>query len=174
MKSSRRQLLRGLGALAVVGLVVYAQKQLNAHPIAAQGVSDVSLIRQWEGLRLEAYQDPGGVWTIGYGHTHTTYEGMVITGEEAEALLWEDISWVEVAINRNVTVPLTQNQYDALASWVYNLGETNLRRSTLLRKLNSADYDGAAKEFLRWNKMNGETLNGLTRRRESEYTLWNK
>lgn len=169
---TRRQLLRGLGALVVVGGVVLAKNRLTPHQIAAEGVSDVSLIKTWEGLRLEAYKDPGGVWTIGYGHTHTAYEGMVITLEEAERLLWVDISWVEEAIARNVVVPLTPNQYNALASWVFNLGEPNLRRSTLLRKLNNSDYDGAAEEFLRWNKMNGKTLDGLTRRREAEVALW--
>ena len=158
----------------MVGLVVGAQNWVTPTQEAAQGVSDVSLIRQWEGLRLEAYQDPVGVWTIGYGHTFTARAGMRITEAEAEELLWGDIQWVETAINRNVVVPLTQNQYDALASWVFNLGEPNLKKSTLLRKLNNADYKGAAQEFLRWNKMNGETLDGLTRRRESEYTLWNK
>lgn len=169
---TRRQLLRGLGALVVVALAVHAKNQLTPYQIAAESVSDVSLIKHFEGLRLEAYKDPGGVWTIGYGHTRNVYEGMVITEQEAEALLWVDISWVEVAINRNVMVPLTQNQYDALASWVFNLGETNLKRSTLLRKLNNADYDGAAQEFLRWDKLDGETLDGLTRRREAEVALW--
>ena len=172
MQNTRRQLIRGLGALVVVGLVVSAQKWSYTPQEAAHGVSDVSLIKQWEGLRLEAYTDFGGVWTIGYGHTATAHRGMRITEEEAERLLRVDVAWAEEAINRNVKVDLTQNQYDALASWVYNLGETNLRRSTLLRKLNGGDYRGAGKEFLRWNKDEGVTLDGLTRRREAEVALW--
>jgi len=171
--TTRRQLLRGLGALVIVGGAYGGRKYVTPPQEAAQSVSDVSLIKEFEGLRLRAYIPlPNDGWTIGYGHTATAHSGMVITEEEAERLLRVDILWVEEAINRNVGVALTQNQYDALASWVYNLGETNLRKSTLLRKLNEGDYRGAGKEFLRWNKYKGETLSGLTRRREAEVALW--
>ena len=171
--NTRRQFLRGLTALVVVGGAVGTKKYFNPPRIAAHSVSDVSMIKQWEGLRLSAYKPtPNDVWTIGYGHTATAHRGMVITEEHAEELLRADIVWVEGAINRNVVVTLNQNQYDALASWVFNLGETNLRRSTLLKKLNAGDYRGAGLEFLRWNKQDGETIDGLTRRREAEVALW--
>lgn len=136
-------------------------------------VKDVSLIKEFEGLKLKAYQDVVGVWTIGYGHTHTAKPGMVITAGEAERLLRVDLDWVEAAINKNVTVKLTQNQYDALASFIYNVGATNFRRSTLLDKLNDGDYAGASAEFRKWNKAGGKVVRGLTRRRKAEEAWFN-
>lgn len=138
----------------------------------ATGVSDLTLIKDFEGVRLTSYKDMVGVWTIGYGHTKTAKPGMRITMYGATELLRQDLVWVEKAIKRNVKVPLTQNQYDALASWVFNLGETNLRKSTLLKKLNAGDYTGAGQEMLRWNKAGGKVVRGLTRRREAEVALW--
>lgn len=140
-------------------------------------VENIDSIKMWEGLRLEAYlPTPHDVWTIGYGHTSTAYRGMVIDEAEAERLLRQDLSWVRAAIARLVNVPLTQKQYDALASWVLNLGESNFASSTLLKKLNASDYVGASKEFLKWNKQrqNGKlvVLRGLTRRREYESELF--
>lgn len=135
-------------------------------------VKDTSLIRRFEGLELHAYRDPVGVLTIGYGHTTNVRPGQVITESEAEELLRYDLSWVEDAINKSVTVDLNQNQFDALASWVYNLGETNLRNSTMLKKLNAGDYEGAADEMLRWNKAGGKVLRGLVRRRKAERDLF--
>lgn len=148
------------------------KKEVTPTQGAAEGVLDVSLIKEFEGLQLKAYKCPAGVWTIGYGHTKTAREGMKITERGAEELLRHDLVWVEEAINKNVRVPLNQNQYDALASWVYNLGGTNLRTSTLLKKLNAKDYYGAGQEMLRWNKAGGKVLKGLTRRREAEVALW--
>jgi lysozyme len=133
----------------------------------------LSLIKQFEGLRLEAYMPtPIDVPTIGYGHTKTAVMGMKITKKGADMLLKHDIRWVEVAVNHYVQVPLNQNQYDALCSWTYNLGETNLRRSSLLKELNDGNYVGAGIELLRWNKQGGKPLKGLTRRREAELELF--
>lgn len=157
-----------LGALGTLG----TKKEVTPTERPATCVLDTSLIKEFEGLRLHAYKDPVGIWTIGYGHTKTAVEGMKITMRGAEELLRHDLVWVEKAIKKNVRVPLTQNQYDALASWVYNLGETNLRKSTLLKKLNAGDYHGAGQEMLRWNKAGGKVLKGLTRRREAEVALW--
>lgn len=136
-------------------------------------VKNIDKIKEHEGLRLQAYlPTPNDVWTIGYGHTGTAHKGMVITEERAEALLRQDIAWVEDAINKNVVVPLTQNQYDALASLVYNIGAGAFAKSTLLRMLNMGDYKGAADQFLRWDKQKGKTLKGLTRRRAEERDLF--
>lgn len=140
--------------------------------ISAEGLD---LIKRYEGLRLRAYlPTPNDVWTIGYGHTKTAKQGMVITEEEAEKLLIRDCRWVEEALAEHVKVPLKQNQFDALASFVYNLGETNFAKSTLLRKLNGGDYLGAADQLLRWNKQGSTVLAGLTRRRKEERELFLK
>lgn len=130
-------------------------------------------LKKWEGLRLEAYlPTPEDVWTIGYGHTRGVKPGMKITEKQAEAWLKEEVKIYQAAVERRVKVPLTQNQYDALVLWTYNLGEENLRTSTLLRKLNAGDYSGAANEMPRWNKQKGKTLRGLTRRRAAERALF--
>jgi GH24 family phage-related lysozyme (muramidase) len=139
------------------------------------GREGLEIIKKWEGLRLTAYlPTPNDVWTIGYGHTKTAKKGMSITAEKAEELLKGDLAWVEEALAKHVKVPLKQNQYDALASFVYNLGETNFKNSTLLRLLNAGDYDGAADQLLRWNKQAGKVLRGLTNRRMEERALFLK
>lgn len=132
----------------------------------------VSLITQFEGLRLNAYKDSAGVWTIGYGHTRNVTAGQVITHEEALTLLNEDLAEVEKAIHRRVKVTLEQYQFDALASFIFNLGETHFAHSTLLRKLNQHDMEGAAKEFDRWVYARRKKLAGLVRRRAAERRLF--
>ena len=133
----------------------------------------LGLIKKFEGLRLKAYMPtPNDRPTIGYGHTKTTHMDMKITRATATELLKDDISWVEIAVKANVKVPLTQPQYDALCSFVYNLGATNFKRSTLLKKLNKGDYNGAGIELLRWDKQGSKILLGLTRRREAELALF--
>jgi lysozyme len=126
------------------------------------------LIKKWEGLKLEAYQDGGGVWTIGWGHTKTAQSGMKISRSEAERLLKEDLKWVEKAIKDLVKVKLSQNELDALSSFVFNVGATQFRSSTLLKKLNRGDKTGAANELLRWVYDNGKVVQGLKNRREDE------
>ena len=137
------------------------------------GIKNVELIKESEGLRLKAYlPTPNDVYTIGYGHTKTAEKGMVITLAGAEALLLHDLQWVETAIDMYVQVPLNQNQYDALTSFIYNIGGTAFRKSTLLKKLNKKDYNGAANELLRWDKQKGKVLRGLTKRRQLEKDLF--
>lgn len=138
-----------------------------------RAVSDIKLIKEFEGLSLTAYKDIVGVWTIGYGHTKTAVEGMRITAAGAEFLLRADLEWVEGVISNNVKVPLKQNEYDALASLIYNIGGPAFKRSTLLRLLNNgADKVDVANEFLRWNKAGGKVVKGLTNRRERERQLF--
>lgn len=137
----------------------------------------IALIKQFEGCKLTAYQDSVGVWTIGYGWTQPVdgkpiRAGMTIKQETAERLLKTGLVSYEIDVSRLVKVSLTQGQFDALVSFTYNLGARSLSTSTLLRKLNAGDYAGAADEFLRWNKAGGKVLNGLTRRREAERTLF--
>ncbi len=136
-------------------------------------IKGLNLIKSFEGLELKAYKDSVGVLTVGYGSTGPhVYEGLVITEEQAEAMLKSDVSRFERGVTELVKVPLNQNQFDALVSFSFNLGLGNLKSSTLLRKLNASDYSGAANEFLRWNKAGGKVLNGLTRRREAEKKLF--
>ena len=134
----------------------------------------INLIKNFEGLRLNAYQDSVGVWTIGYGHTKTAKEGMKISEHQAEELLMKDLEEFEGGVLSLVKVPLTQNQFDALVSFSFNLGLGNLKRSTLLKELNKGEYTKAADEFLKWDKAGGKALQGLTRRRNAERLLFLK
>lgn len=132
----------------------------------------IALIKKFEGCKLEAYQDSVGVWTIGYGHTKDVKEGDQINQDEAENLLQEEMPEYEGYINNLVKVPLKQYQFDALCAWVFNLGSGNLQESTLLRVLNDGKYDEVPQQIKRWNKANGEVLEGLIRRREAEALLF--
>lgn len=128
----------------------------------------INLIKRFEGLRLEAYRDSVGIPTIGYGHTHGVKMGDVITGAQADDFLREDLKVAELTINTNAKVKLTQGQFDALASFVFNLGSGNFVKSTLLKKLNTGDYAGAADEFGKWVNAGGKKLPGLVKRRAAE------
>lgn len=132
----------------------------------------IELIKMFEGLKLKVYKCPKGKLSIGYGHTKTVKPDMIITEEEANKLLLEDIKNVESHINKVIIVPLTQNQLDALCSFVYNVGVGNFKRSTLLKKLNKGLYEEAAKELLKWDKVNNKPLKGLTKRRKIEYEIF--
>lgn len=129
----------------------------------------LDFIRGFEKLVLHAYlPTKDDVWTIGYGHTKGVKQGDVITEAEANRLFEEDVAEVEAIIARNVKVPLNQYQYDALVSFVFNIGEPQFKKSTMLRKLNMGDYAGASAEFPRWNKQKRRVVDGLTRRRKEE------
>lgn len=139
------------------------------------GLAGTNLIKEFEGCKLKAYKCPAGIWTIGYGHTGPDVkENLVITNYQAGALLVGDLQKFENAIKLLVRVPLSQNQFDALVSFVYNVGPKAFQDSTLLKKLNAGDYLGAAEEFLRWDKVNGKPLAGLTKRRKAERELFLK
>ena len=132
----------------------------------------IELLKKFEGCKLEAYQDSVGVWTIGYGHTKGVYKGMTISQDDAEEMLEEEMEEYEGYIEEYVEVPLSQNEFDALVCWVYNLGPTNLRNSTLLMVLNQSKFDEVPEQIKRWNKAGGEVLQGLVRRREAEALLF--
>ncbi len=136
------------------------------------GSKGLELIKHFEGCELEAYKCPAGVWTIGYGHIKGVSEGMTITEAQAEEMLQSELIEYEGYINDLVEVELNQNQFDAMVSWVYNLGGGNLRSSTLLKVLNAGDYAGVPAQMLRWNKAGGKVLEGLTRRRQAEADLF--
>lgn len=136
------------------------------------GKKGLKLIKEFEGLKLRAYQDTGGVWTIGYGHTRNAKPGLTITEKQATKLLVADVYDAEKGVERATKVDLTQNEFDALVSFTFNLGVGQLLKSTLLKKLNRGDKEGAADEFLRWVYDNGKKLRGLERRREAERVLF--
>jgi lysozyme len=149
--------------------VVQKLKNGDRMNISKEGLS---LIKKFEGCELEAYLCPAGVWTIGYGHTKDVKEGDKINKEEADYLLQEEMIEYESYINDFVEVPLNQNQFDALCSWVYNLGPTNLKNSTMLKVLNEEKYVDVPQEIKRWNKAGGEVLDGLIKRREAEAKMF--
>ena len=132
----------------------------------------ISLIKKFEGCELSAYKDAVGIPTIAYGRIKNVGMGDSCTKEQAEDWLSEEMPEYEGYINNQVNVDLTQNQFDALCSWVYNLGPTNLKNSTLLKVLNKEEYEDVPAQIIRWNKAGGKTLEGLTRRREAEALLF--
>jgi lysozyme len=132
----------------------------------------ISLIKRFEGCRLEAYKCSAEVLTIGYGHTGGVKEDDTITQEEADKLLKADVFKFEKNVEDNVKVELNQSQFDALVAWTFNLGVGNLRSSTMLQKLNNEDYTSVPSEMKRWNKAGGKTLDGLIRRRKAESLLF--
>jgi lysozyme len=136
----------------------------------------LALVKSFEGCYLEAYLCPAKVWTIGYGHTDNVEKGQTITKEEAERLLIKDLAWAENVVEGALKVPVTAYQFDALVSFVFNVGEGAFRKSTLLRELNKGRYDAVPGQLLRWNKAGKpkRELKGLTRRRLAEAALWNE
>jgi lysozyme len=126
----------------------------------------VVFITNNEGLRLQAYRDGGGVPTIGYGHTKGVKMGDVCTKEQALAYLHDDTKEAVSAVNDLVKIPITQDQFDALVDFVFNIGRPQFASSTLLRVLNSGDYFAASKQFARWKYDNGKEVAGLIARRK--------
>lgn len=137
------------------------------------GSKGLALIKGFEGFRTNAYMDTGNVPTIGYGTTKGVKIGQTITREQAEAFLVRDVASAEATVTKSVSVKLTQDQFDALVSFVYNVGSGNFRSSTLLSLLNQHQYGAVATQLLRWNKDNGRVIDGLTRRRKAEGDLFN-
>jgi lysozyme len=133
----------------------------------------LTLIKTYEGCRLEAYQDPGGVWTIGYGHTgNDVHEGMVITQDLADAMLDNDLLDFEACVNNDVERDLTPNQFAACVSLAYNIGCPAFSNSTVLRKINAGNFPAAADAFSLWVHVDGTILPGLVARRKAEAALF--
>lgn len=128
------------------------------------------LVAEFEGLKLEAYPDPGGVWTIGRGHTRDVKPGMCCTVAQADEWLVEDLDETARLVSAAVRVPLTQPQFDALASFAFNV--KGWSGSTLLLLVNEGKYVAAAEEFPKWDHCDGREVAGLLRRREREQALF--
>jgi lysozyme len=135
--------------------------------------SGLKFIEQQEGIRFNAYQDQRGIWTIGVGHTGPDItQGLVATQEQIDNWLLQDTQTAVNAVNRTTDVPLTQNQFDALCSLCFNIGQGNFGSSTLVKDLNAGNTAGAAAQFLVWNRVNGVPNAGLIRRRAAEQALF--
>ena len=136
-----------------------------------------ALLQKFEGCKLKAYRCPAGVCTIGYGHTTAAgapkvVDGMTITQQQADDMLVRDLKQYEAAVEGMVHQPLTQHQFDVLVDFAYNAGVGNLKSSTLLKKVNAAQFDDVPTELLKWNKGGGKVLPGLVRRRQAEGAWW--
>jgi|TARA_R110002110_G_scaffold88484_2_gene230472 lysozyme len=134
----------------------------------------IDMVKHFEGFKAVAYLCPANVWTIGYGRTKNVKEGDITSMPQATRDLEEELIEFGEQVLSVVDVELSQNEFDALASWTYNLGVGNLQSSTLLKKLNAGDNDSVPSEMLRWNKAAGRVLAGLTTRRQAEADLWEK
>ena len=135
-------------------------------------VDAYELIKQFEGLRLKAYLCPAGIWTIGYGHTSGVSPNSFITIQEADEYLHRDVATIEMQLNK-LNLILRQCQWDAIVSFVFNVGIGNFRSSTLLAKIRTnPDDNSIMDEFLRWVYANGKVLRGLQKRRLAEMKLY--
>lgn len=143
-------------------------------PVTRTSAEGIKLIKYYEGVRLKAYRDAVGVLTIGYGHTgQDVYEGMTITQDQAEKLLALRLAGeFEPAVLSALRIRPSQHEFDAMVSFVYNVGTGAFEGSTLLRKFNQGDMMGAANEFSRWDKAGGKSLKGLRRRRAAERAMF--
>jgi len=137
-------------------------------------IAGIRLLKEFEGLRLEAYKCPAGVWTIGYGHTRMAKEGMKISADVAEAYMHSDLGPIEKQLDKMFPSGLNDNEFSALVSLCFNIGMGAFKKSTLCKLLMEGKKQEAAAEFLRWNKAGGKELAGLTRRRSAERDLFLK
>jgi lysozyme len=137
------------------------------------GSAGEDLIKSFETLRLTAYQDPGGIWTCGWGHTGPdVVEGTTCTPEQAEVWLQEDTQKAVNAVDTSIQTNISQAQFDALVSFTFNVGVGAEGHSMLARLVNARNFAGAAAEFPKWNHIDGVPSAGLSRRREAERTLF--
>jgi lysozyme len=139
----------------------------------------LDLIKKFEGCKLTAYRDPVGILTIGWGHTTKAglpkvLPGLKITQAQADDILASDLVKFEVAVDRAVTVPMRQNQFDAMVSLCFNIGPTAFAASSVARNINAGRSDKAGNSFLLWTRSGGKVLPGLVRRRNAEKALFEK
>lgn len=181
-KLTQEQVEAGDAIIALNGLPTFAK--VIGFTLTDSSQRDISengfqIIREFESFQPKAYLDTGGVWTIGYGTIKypngvRVAKGGICTQAQAEMWLKNDCKWVDACLDKYVKVPVTQNQFDALASLVYNIGETAFVKSTLLSVLNQNSYKLAAEQFDRWVYDNGKKIQGLVNRRKKEKELFLK
>lgn len=134
----------------------------------------IDIIKEFGGLRLEAYSDQNGNWYIGYGHSQGVAEGMTITDAEAEQFLRDDLKVFEESVSRMVNVDISENEFSSMVCLTYNIGPGGFAESTVLRKVNEREWTEAADAILLWNKVNGQVNETLVNRREKEKALFLK
>lgn len=183
-KLTQDQVDAGDAVIAVNGLQTFANLigfKLDSSVTGQHNISEngFAIIREFEGFRSQAYLDTGGVWTIGYGTIKypngvRVKKGDTCTQGQAELWLQNDCAWVDACLDKNVKVYLDQNQFDALASFVYNIGETAFIKSTMLTLINQNSLTLAASQFDRWVFDNGKKVDGLANRRTKEKALFQK
>lgn len=139
-------------------------------PLVSSSLAE--FVANWEGFRAKAYRCPAGVWTIGYGTTEGVHREDTITHAEALDRLAQHLEGDARTVDRLVKVPLQSHERDALISFIYNVGRTAFRNSTLLRLLNGENYEGVAAQFPRWNMAGGRVSKGLVKRRNAERNLF--
>lgn len=183
-KLTQDQVSAGDAIIATNGLTVFATLLgFNLPtPSVFTGLKDISergfeIIREFEGFRENAYLDTGGVWTIGFGTIKypdgtRVKKGDTCTRGQAEVWLKNDSAWVDACLDRTVKIKLNQNQFDALASFVYNIGESAFIKSTMLTLINQNSITAAAGQFDRWVFDNGKRIQGLVNRRVKEKVLF--
>lgn len=182
-KLDQKQVTSGDQVIATLGFTVFAD--LIGFSYTTTGVTgqwDISkdgydLIKSFEGLETSAYKDSAGIWTIGYGtikypNGTRVAGGDKITQAQAQSYLENDCKWVDACLDKHVKVKVSQKQFDALASFVYNVGETAFSTSTLLKKLNAGDFQGAGAQFDVWVNAGGKRVQGLVNRRAKEKALF--
>lgn len=156
---------------ALQGLAALDTRKKVAVAVLAVSAAGITSIKHDEGEVRRVYLDPVKIPTVCVGHTSTVTRkdvGRVFRPEQCTELLRKDLQAAERAVKRSVQVPITQEQYDALVSFTFNVGSTNFRKSTLLRKLNAGDCWGAGAEFPKWKYARGQELPGLVARRAKE------
>lgn len=181
-KLTQEQVDAGDAIIAMNGLPVFAKViGFTLSDSAQRDISELGfqIIREFESFQSKAYQDTGGVWTIGYGtikypNGNRVVKGDVCTQAQAEQWLKNDCVWVDACLDKYVKVPVSQNQFDALASLVYNIGESAFKKSTMLTLINQNSLTSAASQFDRWVFDNGKRVQGLVNRRAKEKKLFLK
>lgn len=183
-KLTQDQVIAGDAVIALNGLPTFANLIGFKLDSTATGLRDISengyqIIREFEGFKANAYLDTGGVWTIGYGTIKypngiRVKKGDTCTQGQAETWLKNDCLWVDACLDKYIKVNVSQNQFDALSSFVYNVGESQFSKSTLLALLNQKNYAGTANQFDRWVYDNGKLIKGLANRRAKEKALFLK
>jgi lysozyme len=142
--------------------------QRNAVALSAAGLVALA---SWESFRSQPYLDIGGVWTDGFGNTNNVVPGKSVTVEQALDTLLKNVKTAEQAVNTCITKPMTQGQYDAFVKFTYNVGNDAFCKSTLVKKFNAGDSQGACDQLMRWVYVKGVKVNGLVNRREAERKL---
>jgi lysozyme len=164
------ELAKWLGPMHKARLGVRSLRRMNNFTYDNAGLA---LSKGFEGLRLTAYQDTAGVWTIGYGHTGPeVVEGLVWTQAQCDAALLQDVADAVECVNAAVTVTITQDEFDALVDFTFNEGRGHFLGSTLLKDLNAGNFAGAAAQFGAWIYAGGAKSSGLLRRRDAEEQLF--